>query len=556
MIKRKIIHIDDSMIVRKTVKNQLSSLDYVELISCDSFFQLQEILSIEETIDLIITDLNMPNNSGYEILEWIKTNPDYHFIPTIVLTAESSTEKQNLAKKRGASQVLIKPYLAQDLITAIQRHFAEINKKQLKEIDNSFIQNSLILIEEILDIFENKNDHLAEVVLQKLHQLKGDALSSQWPIIAYFIHDFEDVWKFCLKNQSINNKQLFDVTIDGIVTVHRMLLDLKIKKSHRLPQNDFYNEFIQIKKNVEKGWINNLSLKKTISSSHESTSNKENTEIDSNQKVKSILENSDFIRMQRNKLDELYSQVKKISQIKTRMNIFISRLKNEMSDEPFIEELAQMNQELARESQSLTEFFLLMRTKELRYLLETFKATTKKTAELLGKTVETIISADENIPIDTIVLSKMEAILGHLIRNSLDHGIETDSVRSEKGKVRNGTISLDVSLKKQMIQTDDMLQFKLKDDGSGIDIEKIKNKVKKLGLMSEEQLKDLPDKSVIMMIFLDSISTKEEVSIVSGRGVGMSFIKKEVENLQGTVSVETGPWGTCFEILVPRYYKL
>jgi two-component system chemotaxis sensor kinase CheA len=128
----------------------------------------------------------------------------------------------------------------------------------------------------------------------------------------------------------------------------------------------------------------------------------------------------------------------------------------------------------------------------------------------------------------------------------VDHGIETEEDRIEKTKPHRGTIKVEFK------NGGEDFSIKLSDDGGGIDPEIIKEKILEKGLKKEEDLKDLSHSDIVNLIFLQNFSTKEEVTNVSGRGVGMIAVKEEVEKLGGEITVSSKiDEGTTYTIKLP-----
>jgi two-component system chemotaxis sensor kinase CheA len=139
----------------------------------------------------------------------------------------------------------------------------------------------------------------------------------------------------------------------------------------------------------------------------------------------------------------------------------------------------------------------------------------------------------------------------HLFRNAVDHGIEEPKERIDKNKPERGTI--DVSFEGK---DNNFFKVKVRDDGRGISPDKIKRFALKLGFKKEEELQKLSDKDVIQLIFNQGFSSKEEVSKVSGRGVGMDALKIEAEKIGGKVWVESEvDIGTTFFAELPFSIK-
>lgn len=162
-----------------------------------------------------------------------------------------------------------------------------------------------------------------------------------------------------------------------------------------------------------------------------------------------------------------------------------------------------------------------------------------------GKTVE-LKTEGTGISLDRSILENLSAPLVHIIRNSLDHGIETPGEREAAGKPPHGTISIKTFPRK------DKVVISVSDDGRGIDIEKVKAKAAAKGV-SLERLRTMTDKEAVMLVCLPGLSAAEKVTETSGRGVGMDVVKGAIEAMGGTLRIETSPGkGTAIIMELPK----
>ncbi len=150
----------------------------------------------------------------------------------------------------------------------------------------------------------------------------------------------------------------------------------------------------------------------------------------------------------------------------------------------------------------------------------------------LGKKVNFKVYG-EDVFIKRDLLYPISDALVHVVRNSLDHGLETPEARKKAGKVESGTIEINCS------ESDNVLTFTISDDGAGIDGEKVAKVALDKGLITSEQLKKLEYKDKMNLIFLPGISTKEQVTDLSGRGVGMDVLARNIEQINGRIKLES-----------------
>jgi two-component system chemotaxis sensor kinase CheA len=152
----------------------------------------------------------------------------------------------------------------------------------------------------------------------------------------------------------------------------------------------------------------------------------------------------------------------------------------------------------------------------------------------------------EETDLDKNLVEALADPLVHLVRNSVDHGIEMPDERVAKGKPRQGTVTLSAS------QEGDHIMLSIKDDGAGMDAEKLKSIAIKRGVLDEDSAARMSNEDAYNLIFAAGFSTKEQVSEVSGRGVGMDVVKTKIAQLNGSVKInsELGK-GTELLIKVP-----
>ena len=151
---------------------------------------------------------------------------------------------------------------------------------------------------------------------------------------------------------------------------------------------------------------------------------------------------------------------------------------------------------------------------------------------ILKKKMELYMSGEET-ELDRTVIDEIGDPLMHLLRNSADHGLESAEVRKERGKSEVGSIFLDA------YQDGNNVVIEVRDDGNGIDIEKVKSKAIEKGNITEEQAAIMSDKEIIDLLFRPSFSTSDKVTDVSGRGVGLDVVKSKIEALGGDVEVKS-----------------
>ncbi len=191
-----------------------------------------------------------------------------------------------------------------------------------------------------------------------------------------------------------------------------------------------------------------------------------------------------------------------------------------------------------------------IRTTSVRRVLQRIPRTANDLARALGKRVRVELVGEE-VEVDRAILDHLDEPLLHLVRNAVDHGIETPEEREREGKDPVGTIRLSAA------KSSGRLYVRVEEDGRGIDLEKVRQRAVERGLLAEMVAEDLPAERICELIFEPGISTRDEVTEVSGRGVGMDAVKRSLESLGGSVTLVNRPGaGTVAEIELPTMVAL
>jgi two-component system, chemotaxis family, sensor kinase CheA len=179
-------------------------------------------------------------------------------------------------------------------------------------------------------------------------------------------------------------------------------------------------------------------------------------------------------------------------------------------------------------------------------LLESFPKLVRDLSHDCGKDVELTIIGGE-IETDRRILEEIKAPLIHLVRNCVDHGIESPKRREEAGKLPRANIRIAISPRNA-----DKVEIVVSDDGAGIDIAKVRSASLRLGLVSEENARKMDDQQIAELIFKSGLSTSPMITEVSGRGLGLAIVREKVEKVGGTVSIHTHRHtGTTFQLVLP-----
>jgi two-component system chemotaxis sensor kinase CheA len=225
-------------------------------------------------------------------------------------------------------------------------------------------------------------------------------------------------------------------------------------------------------------------------------------------------------------------------------------IKTRLEDEGFQQqrnssEMHETIEYLERITTSLHDAVMKVRMVPVERTFNRFPRMVRDLSKELGKGINLIMSG-EDTEVDRTVIDEIGDPLIHLIRNSLDHGIESIEDRVAKGKPEDGTVNL------RAYPDGNTVVIEVEDDGKGIDSEKIKDKAVSNGLLTREEAESLSKKEAINLLFRAGFSTVDVVTDLSGRGVGLDVVKSKIESLNGTVEVDsTIGEGSKFTIRLP-----
>jgi len=242
------------------------------------------------------------------------------------------------------------------------------------------------------------------------------------------------------------------------------------------------------------------------------------------------------VRVDVDQLDELHGLVEQL--VTTRIKL---RRGMEGSDRQVDDEL----DELDKISASLQDTVMDMRLVPMKKIVGKFPRLVRDLAREQDKEIEFVVEGDD-VELDRTILTEISDPLMHLLRNAVDHGIEPPEEREANGKDPEGTVTLSAERNR------DQVIIEVRDDGGGIDRERVREKAVEKDVMSREEVDDLTDAEVEDLVFHPGFSTNDEVTDVSGRGVGMDVVRDTVSRLDGSVSVSSVPGeGTTFTMTLP-----
>jgi len=419
----------------------------------------------------------------------------------------------NLAEEKSIEEQVTKP---------VQVEKEKTYKIKFKPNDYLMLHghNILSLINEIVALGKT-------IVVTKFHTIPDfdeynpELLYTEWLILLSTdaaIDVIKDIFIFVESDAELRIKKLSDENL-----LNNDLI-IQVLTQHLLENNDI------TAKDIEK-----INQQLNISISE----NKELKEkIIAEKKVdlsKSIEQKVSSIRVPAEKLDHLVNIVGELVTMQARINQISQTLQNS--------ELTSISEEAERLIWDLRDIAMNIRMLPIGATFSRFKRLVFDLSKDLGKEVELVLEGEET-ELDKTVIEKLNDPLLHLIRNCIDHGIELPEERVSKGKPRKGLIKLSAK------QMGNEVIIEVFDDGKGLNKNKILNTALEKGLIQSSS--ELTENEIYQLIFLPGFSTAEKVTNVSGRGVGMDVVKTSIEQLRGSVKIDSIEGeGTKIQIILP-----
>lgn len=253
---------------------------------------------------------------------------------------------------------------------------------------------------------------------------------------------------------------------------------------------------------------------------------------------------SSTIRIEQGKLDRLMRVVGELLVARGAFPLMVQKL-NGGDGVGVLKDLKEAGSNISRIADELQTSVMSIRMLPVKTVFQRFPRLVRDLARSLQKEVRLVIEG-EGIELDKTILEQIGDPLVHVIRNAVDHGIETPEQRRAQGKDGAGQLTL------RAVHESGGVSIEISDDGRGLDAGALRRKAVEKGLVSKEAAAGMSDEAAYQLIFLPGLTTAAKLTDVSGRGVGMDVVRSNVRNLQGTIDIRSKPGvGTTFRIQLP-----
>jgi two-component system chemotaxis sensor kinase CheA len=404
---------------------------------------------------------------------------------------------------------------------------------EMKEIVESFIVETKELLDkldnDLVELEKRQNDvELLNAIFRYVHTIKGTSSFIGFEQMSELTHKFEDVLNKLRKFELKLNPEIMDVILEAQDLMKVLLSKLEandlspidisgvVSKLERISRGEFL-----IEEDVEKASVDNVS-----------------------QKLQSkVIDKT--VRIDVERLDELMNLVGELVLGRNRLTQIVSGIVERFEGESLARELMDTIAQVDYLTSELQAVVMRARMMPIAKVFSKFPRIVRDLSRDLNKEVELLIYGEET-EVDKSVIESIHDPLVHLIRNAIDHGIETPQERKAVGKPEKGKVILRAE------HEGNFIVITVEDDGRGIDPERVRRKAVEKKIITEQEASSISDRDALNLIFLPGFSTASKVTNVSGRGVGLDVVKANITKLNGMIDVQsTLGKGTKFILKLP-----
>ncbi|MGE5847399.1 MAG: chemotaxis protein CheA, partial [Ignavibacteria bacterium] len=447
--------------------------------------------------------------------------------------------------------------------------YSMLNDPEMKEILDSFLVETKEIMEKLdVDLVEMENrpddTELLNQVFRSFHTIKGTSGFLGLNKLTLITHRCEDILNKLRKKESKINTSVMDAVLNSFDKIKELVSSVEFNLNEDVDITNSINVLNKIiedmnktgnkvndensseeerKGNARKKIICEPQQIELSSKNQAATVIPELTKEESSSKKISREENS--IRVDIERLDELLNIASELVLGRNRLTQVYSEFAHEFEGTKLDKDLSEAAKQIDLMTNELQLLVMKTRMVKIGKVFTRFPRLIRDLSKEAGKKIKLILRGEET-ELDKTLIEEINDPLIHLVRNSIDHGIELPEERKAKGKNPVGTIILSAE------QEGNNIIINVTDDGGGINPEVIREKAVSKGLISGEKAKELTKQELLNLIFLPGFSTAKVVTNISGRGVGMDVVKTNVAKLRGIINIdsEVGT-GTTINIRLP-----
>ena len=417
--------------------------------------------------------------------------------------------------------------------------FLDESEESIATLDSLFVE---------LEQQPNDKDIIGSI-FRVAHSIKGLAGFLNLKAVKDLTHELETLLSHIRSDKLCVNSTIIDCMLAGFDELSNMLVRVRAGKSQVEDENklqELLNEIKQLSDSNIRGEKRGISTVlddvtgsvEQISEQVEELDGLQDKTLEGVMEVEkdkardvAVATTGRTMRVSEEKVDVFMHYVGDLIEISESFNLLQKRI-DINSDTQLAAEFKDINSGFNQLSDKLQKSLLAIRKVPAGDLIQKVPRMVRDLANSLGKEVKVEVTG-QGVQIDKSMIEALESPINHLVRNCVDHGIETAEERRKVGKSETGMVKIDIA------EHGEDVIIKIEDDGTGIDPEKIRKKAVQMGLVTDEQAAQLSDRDALQFIFSSGFSTAQKVSDVSGRGVGMDVVRTNVESLKGSIDLQS-----------------
>ncbi len=418
----------------------------------------------------------------------------------------------------------------------------EILQELVDRLDDLFLAFSEGTEEDVEDVYELLEE-LGQSSEKSKELSKGEGLPSDISALLNVASQYIPVFRELCSKGEISEEEA-EFFRRALITLYKLTKELgfeELNSKIKNLQNAFGNiDFKEFCEHLEE-LANDLQRLVDTQSKRKEEKREEKKSFD----TAKYIAKSNYLRVEEGLVKELMDIVGELSVFKEWMYLFVDKLQKVYKVPEASKELKDNIHRFRSLMESLQRTVLEMRMIPLSTLFERFPKLVRDLSKMLGKKVKLTVEGGET-KLDKVIVERIAEPMIHLIRNSIDHGIETLEERERLGKSPEGNIKI------KAYQEGGSVVIEVSDDGKGIDVEKVKQKAIEKGLHTKEELDSMSEEEIVQLIFHPGFSTKDQATELSGRGVGMDVVASTLREFGGEVYIETEKLvGTTVKMVLP-----
>lgn len=521
-----VLHVEDENDLRQIFSEMIEDLGGKVLRAANADEALALIKEKANNICLIVSDIKMPGIDGFKLRENLLLG--HSKIPFAIASAHVDREMALQGIERKIAAFLPKPYNINSIVELLSNEALpriQILKDDL-EMRNCFISDSESLIEEAEEILlelesHGQNPEHVNRLYGIMHTIKGASAFFDTKDLHRFVHAYEDILKKIQRVELTFNQAVSTALINGFDVIK--VLFNEFRTGNFKQQN-----FEDLLKTID------ISALERSLGPHSGGPALTGNPAKANEVGPAVASKgrADDIKVSVKLLDEFMLLSGEVTVIRNMLNKCVGSIERRFAGDRDVGMLTELLSELHKINSGVQNKMTEIRKVPLKSVMKILPRAVRDVSAALNKKIELKIEGDE-LRVDTSIAEVLNNSLLHIIKNSIDHGIESSEKRQKTGKPITGSVSINSTVR------DDKVFVSISDDGQGLNVDAIKAKCIKNGSHTADQLSKMRQEDIFALIFSSGFSTAQQVTEISGRGVGISMVKDSVEAIGGRIHIES-----------------